>query len=167
MLLPQGPDLGAALLALHQLLAGEPHPDAQTAGTLRVIAKRFIGALCRAVPVRGRASWLPFPLFGCAAFYIGGMHCTHGCAAFYIGGMHCTIMPATDFALLQEDALLPHLAALPDNSPVRAAITECIQSLGEPAVLGGWVGGWVAGWLGGGAQKRKGSAGLAVPVNAC
>lgn len=44
-------------------------------------------------------------------------------------------------ALLQEDAILPHLAALPDPSPVRAAITEFIQSLGKLAVLAESTGG--------------------------
>jgi hypothetical protein len=51
--MPQGPDLSANLLGLHPLLAGEPHPDAHTAGIQRGIAQRFIRALCRAVPVRG------------------------------------------------------------------------------------------------------------------
>jgi hypothetical protein len=52
----QGPDLGAILLALHNLMAGERHPNAHILGIQRGIARRFVRALSRAVPVRGCAS---------------------------------------------------------------------------------------------------------------
>jgi hypothetical protein len=72
--MPQGPDLSANLLALHPLLAGEPHPDAHTAGIQRGIAQRFIRALCRAVPVRGGGHFfrllpLPCPLLGMVSLW--------------------------------------------------------------------------------------------------
>ena len=76
--MPQGPDLSANLLALHPLLAGEPHPDAHTAGIQRGIAQRFIRGLCRAVPVRGGGALLQAsaPALSAAGHGLPVVHCS-------------------------------------------------------------------------------------------